>query len=110
MTKHGYIAFDLDGTLAEYGGWQGPEHIGAPVPKMIERWKQHRAEGHECRIVTARVSGPEKFAVRYAIRQWCREHLGEEPVVQCEKDYGMVILYDDRARQVIPNTGIVVGE
>lgn len=33
----GWIAVDLDGTLAEYDGWKGSAHIGNPVPKMVEK-------------------------------------------------------------------------
>ena len=38
MSEHkGWIGVDLDGTLAEYHGWQGIEHIGEPIPKMMAR-------------------------------------------------------------------------
>ena len=53
----GWIGVDLDGTLAEYGGWKGPDHIGPPVPKMLERVKSWIAEGRDVRIFTARVDG-----------------------------------------------------
>lgn len=39
------------------------------------------------------------------IKAWCLEHLGQELEVTCSKDYGMILLYDDRAVQIIPNTG-----
>lgn len=32
-----WIGVDLDGTLAEYHGWQGPDNIGSPVQPMVER-------------------------------------------------------------------------
>lgn len=35
----GWIGVDLDGTLAVYKGWNGPEHIGEPIPIMIDRVK-----------------------------------------------------------------------
>ena len=35
----GWIGVDLDGTLAEYHGWKGSEHIGPPIPLMVERVK-----------------------------------------------------------------------
>ena len=31
MTER-YVAIDLDGTLAEYNGWKGLDHIGEPKP------------------------------------------------------------------------------
>lgn len=102
-----WIGVDLDGTLAYYDGWQGAEHIGPPVPAMLDRVKRWRAEGKQVRIFTARVhysGGPLPTALD-AIQQWCEEHLGEVLPVTCEKDYGMVELWDDRAVQVEANTG-----
>ena len=43
--QNGWIGVDLDGTLAHYEGWKGIEHIGAPVPAMLERVKNWLAEG-----------------------------------------------------------------
>lgn len=39
------------------------------------------------------------------MRTWLVVTLGVIPVV-CRKDYAMVELWDDRAVQVIPNTGL----
>jgi hypothetical protein len=98
----GWIGVDLDGTLAEYHGWDGGR-IGAPVPKMQARVKQWLSEGLDVRIVTARANnGPEAVA---AVRFWCEEHLGQALFVTDRKDFTMVELWDDRAVQVIPNTG-----
>lgn len=105
MSEQGWIGVDLDGTLAQYDGWQGPTHIGPPVPAMLERVKQWLEAGLDVRIFTARVCRKD-FAVEYAIRQWCLEHLGQELPVTNQKDYGLVELWDDRAVGVIPNTGI----
>jgi hypothetical protein len=35
-----WVGVDLDGTLAEYHGFKGPEHIGKPIPKMVARVKR----------------------------------------------------------------------
>lgn len=100
----GWIGVDLDGTLAEYGGWQGAQHIGAPIPQMVERVKAWVREGREVRIFTARVSQGNLDA--YAdIREWCVRHIGVALPITAMKDYGMIELWDDRAVQVIPNTG-----
>jgi hypothetical protein len=60
------------------------------------------------RIVTARVSNAnpqENNRQRTLIQVWCMKHIGKLlPVTNC-KDYAMVELWDDRAVQVIPNTG-----
>lgn len=123
----GWIAVDLDGTLAEYHGWQGPEHIGKPIPVMVSRVKQWLAEGRDVRIFTARAWHPyytefghrhpefsapkaqqavqESARVRVRIEDWCKEHIGGVLPITCHKDYGMIELWDDRAVQVIANTG-----
>lgn len=110
----GWIGVDLDGTLAQYDGWQGPTHIGPPVSVMLARVKRWLEHGHEVygevgvKIVTARVSTPdpvERQAVAEAIFAWCREHIGVVLEVTHEKDYGMIELWDDRAVQVEANTG-----
>lgn len=122
-----WIGVDLDGTLAEYNGWKGPENIGAPVPKMVERVKQWLAEGKDVRIFTARISYPnpadldvstpeytkrknEAEIARLAINVWSARVFGRYLPITNVKDYGMVELWDDRAVQVIPNTGITVKE
>ena len=113
MSYHGWIGVDLDGTLAEYNGWKGPDHIGSPIIAMVERVKQWIVEGRDIRIFTARVShdGSEKrileaMLAQEAIQAWCAEHIGFLLPVTNIKDYAMVELWDDRAVQVIPNTGI----
>lgn len=113
---HGWIGFDLDGTLAEYKSWVSSTHIGPPIAPMVARLKAYRAQGWECRILTARASMAHPGATHEdvqanlkAIREWCLEHLGEVLKVTCMKDYAMVRLYDDLAVGVIKNTGRLVG-
>jgi hypothetical protein len=103
----GWIGVDLDGTLAEYDGWQGIEHIGPPVPAMVERVKRWLAEGRTVKVFTARVSAPlnERILVVVAIQQWCKQHVGEVLPITCMKDFGMDELWDDRAVAIEPNTG-----
>lgn len=107
-----WIGCDLDGTLAEYHGWTG--EIGDPIPPMVERIKKHLEDGDNVRIVTARVAPPiehaEKLRQCALIGDWCMKHLGYSLPATCSKDYGMVLLYDDRAVQVMTNTGIVVDQ
>lgn len=100
----GWIGVDLDGTLAEYGGWKGSDHIGAPVPAMAFRVRKWLADGRDVRIFTARASGGDIGSIA-AIQVWTTEHFGHALPVTCSKDYGMVELWDDRAIQVEENTG-----
>jgi hypothetical protein len=103
------VAFDLDGTLAEYNGYV-PHHVGAPVPVMVDKAKAHIVAGDEIRVLTARMSHGNPDATAALVQAWCQEHLGVSPVVTCVKSSDIGILYDDKARQVIPNTGLVVSD
>jgi hypothetical protein len=102
----------LDHTLAEYeSGMAELAAIGAPIPRMVERIKQHIKDGYEVRIMTARVS-PRNASLKWdverqrkAIKRWCKTHIGQELRVTCEKDYEMIFLYDDRCVAVEPGTG-----
>ncbi len=121
MTYSGWIGVDLDGTLAKYNGWNGGQ-IGEPVPAMVERVKKWLAEGAEVRVFTARVgfgagysaesgrSDDADFAREQTklIEDWCEKHIGQKLKVTAVKDFTMIELWDDRAVQVIPNTGIRV--
>jgi len=104
----GWVGVDLDGTLAHYDEWRGPGHVGAPIPRMVERVKEWLRQGIEVRIVTARVSGDNEDHIRIgatAIGAWCVQHIGAPLPITNMKDFGMVELWDDRAVQVEKNTG-----
>lgn len=118
MASDGWIGVDLDGTLAEYEEWTGnPLDIGKPVPRMVERVKKWRSEGKQVWIFTARVSPSpwmhpsyedmHKYLedIRSAIRHWCEVNVGEALPIVYSKNPSMIELWDDRAVQVIPNTG-----
>lgn len=119
----GWIGVDFDGTLAEYSGWKGPDHLGRPIPLMVERVKGWLAEGKEVRIFTARVAATgersgesglldtEEFAQiqERMIQNWCEDHVGQRLRVTATKDYGMVELWDDRCVRVQMNTGERIG-
>lgn len=104
----GWIGVDLDGTLAHYEEWVDETHIGEPIPKMLDRVKRWLSEGKTVKIFTARVApfnGDRRPNARTHIEIWSQKHLGQVLEVTHEKDYQMVELWDDRAVQVIPNTG-----
>lgn len=109
----GWIAVDLDATLVTYDGWKGPEHIGEPIPLMMNRVRQWLKEGKEVRIFTARVShdGSETeiqvaHRARVAIENFTLQEFGQKLVVTNVKDFAMIEHWDDRVVQVIPNTGV----
>ncbi len=112
IMSEGWIGVDLDGTLAHYDGWKGVDHIGEPVPAMLQRVRDWIEAGQEVRIFTARVAGQPKEAenAREYINAWLWHHgliaHGEPIPVTNVKDFQMLALWDDRAVQVEINTGL----
>lgn len=107
----GWIGVDLDGTLASWDGNWSLGEVGKPIPLMVSRVKAWLAEGKDVRICTARLAAtnPVHYKIQWdSIQQWLREHVGQELQLTNEKDTSMVELWDDRAVQVIPDTGIRV--
>jgi hypothetical protein len=126
-TQKPWYGFDLDGTLAEYHGWQGIQHIGKPIKSICKLAINLHKMGKEVKVVTARVSyrfqhgkeygeefivdenGKRHYASDY-IKEWCENYLGFIPEITDKKDYLMLWLVDDRTVQVEPNTGLVLGQ
>ncbi len=109
--KEGWIGVDLDGTLAHYDDWNGHHHIGKPIQRMVDRIKHWLALGYEVKIFTARYSDVEhQELIVNTIHDWLITEAHLPPLeVTNVKDYHMLELWDDRAVQVIPNTGLPVG-
>lgn len=105
----GWIAVDLDGTLAHYDTWRGIEHIGAPIAPMVTRVHNWLADNVEVRIFTARIAidGPQKYLAIRTIEEWCKRHIGVVLPVTNVKDFGMAELWDDRAIGVNFNKGTI---
>lgn len=102
----GWIGVDFDGTLALH---EFPE-LGPAVPLMLHRVKNWLAAKKNVKIMTAQVAMDGKYGTaeerRKLIQDWCERHgLPRLEVVAC-KDFNMVELWDDRAIQIIKNTGI----
>jgi hypothetical protein len=119
--EDGWIGVDLDGTLAKYDGWVDWDVIGEPIPEMVNRVKKWLADGYTVKIFTARVGksydkckNSERVFWRSdmvrVIKRWCCDHVGQALEVTCVKDVDMIELWDDRAIQVIPNTGKTLAE
>lgn len=113
----GWIGVDLDGTLAYYDHWRGIDHIGDPIPEMLQRVKTWLAEGRRVKIFTARVSrelmkmdDPADIEEARRARRVIRNYLEAIGIggleITCVKDFGMIELWDDRCVRVIPNTGM----
>lgn len=115
MSDSGWIGVDLDGTLAHYDKWRGIDHIGEPIVPMVDRVKEWISNGREVKIFTARMHGHGMpligggvSDVLTPIQEWCEKHIGRALPVTNVKDFGMIELWDDRAVQVIPNTGVAI--
>lgn len=116
MSAKGWWGFDVDATIAFYEHWTDGT-LGAPITPMIRRMKHYLKQGRPIRIVTARVAPEhgESFVLKEKERiyEFLVAQLGEIgftiPITNA-KDMHMVVLFDDRVEQVIPNTGILVRE
>lgn len=107
-----WIGVDLDGTLAHYEGWNGPG-IGKPIPRMVDRVLKHLRKGDRVKIFTARVTvdDPKLLDEQVElINLWCLEHLNTVLEITATKDLHMIMLYDDRCVQMVPNEGITIEE
>lgn len=106
----GWIGVDLDGTLSLYPN-NSKELIGPPIDRMVLRVKHWITKGITVKICTARAAKSSHYNERdraiemKAIEDWCLLHIGVVLPITNEKDYQMIELWDDRAVQVIPNTG-----
>lgn len=128
----GWIGVDLDGTLFTYTEWVPWDAFGEPIAPMVERVRAWTAAGVPVRIVTARVGLPLTYSkrlsnikrrtckvsgelfsdaeMRDAIQRHCVKHGLPIMPVQCHKDLHMIELWDDRAVQVVANTGRTLTE
>lgn len=120
MQDDGWIGFDLDGTLADSGdngtidAPGGPiDIIGAPIVPMIDELLRLYNQGIGIKICTARVATEnlDRRALQvYLIQRWCIDNLGMLLPITCQKDFNMILLYDDRCVCVERDTGIVIGK
>jgi hypothetical protein len=104
-----WVGFDLDGVLAYVpeGRPYVEDEIGEPIPAMVDRLKEHLRHGDTVKIFTARAYSP--VAVK-AIKAWLLKQGLPDLNVTNVKDHALELFYDDRSRQVVKNTGRVVGE
>jgi hypothetical protein len=103
----GWIGVDLDGTLAKSVAGQAGEEIGPPIHPMVQLVKEWLAHGENVRIFTARVNPNQRLVeairARRAIEAWSERHLGQILPVTYEKDWDMVLLFDDSSTAPLGN-------
>lgn len=103
--KKGWVGIDLDGTLARADTLSGTSKIGEPIPQMVNLAARLSRDGVIVKIFTARASDPQQVSM---IHKWLRDNGLPEFEVTNIKDFEMIRLYDDRAVQVIANTGEII--
>ncbi len=130
----GWIGVDLDGTMFTYTDWVPWNQFGVPIQPMIDRVNAWIVAGVGVRIFTARVglpdsvSYPQGLPIYYGkrfppnvcrvtsqhfsdsmmvaeIQGHCAKHGLPRLPVQCYKDLHTIEIWDDRAIQVVANTG-----
>ena len=99
------IAVDLDGTLAEYHGWVGEEHIGDIIEPMKEKVLEWIEQGEEVVIFSARA---DYYPSVKLIQAWLIENGLPSLEVTNLKRKSFVAFYDDRAFRVERNTGVIL--
>ena len=70
---------------------------------MLARVRHWLANGYRVKIVTARASEPEKGIP--PVKRWLAENGLPDLEVTDRKDFGMIELWDDRAIQVVRDSG-----
>ncbi len=100
-----WYGVDLDGTLAYYDPENDPEYIGRPIPRMMAKVREWINLGITVKIFTARASQEDHIP---PVQDWLEKNGLGDLEITCKKDFGMIRLFDDRARQVVENTGIII--
>jgi hypothetical protein len=115
-------AVDLDKTAALYKEGDidrfGHAYVGGPIEEMVRRIQDALAAGIEVFIFTARVSPSDDSFKQWleatqsyeVILNWCRQHLGVDLPITNLKLRCFTRIIDDKADQVVPNTGVSVGD
>ena len=75
------VCVDLDGVLARYDGWRGPEHIGDPLPGAVE-FVRELSEFAEVVVYTSRCTPSDEGEQRAAdasaaiaqVTKWLEQH------------------------------------
>lgn len=108
------VAVDFDGTLAHYEKFVAPDNLGEPIPEMVRKVKAELAKGTDVVIFTARVnpgqgSGQDALDATLAfvaIAEWSKKVFGKVLPITHEKSRHFVEIWDDRAKEIVQNTGV----
>lgn len=99
------VAVDVDGVLAKYDGWKGPEHIGEPIAGAVEFTKK-LGKNFEVLIFTTRTSGINNDDVELGkkrIEVWLNKHAFYYDRIYVGLGKPLAVAYiDDRAVPCCP--------
>lgn len=109
----GWVGFDFDGTVATaVVDRTDPYMLGKPVSQTVGRIKTLIKLGYEVRLLTVRMNEVSHLGIirdldkmERLLTEWCIKHIGQPLKCTNQKDENMIVLWDDRAVQVIKNTG-----
>lgn len=104
--KQLYYYVNFDATLATYNRWKNIGDTGEPIPKMKQKVLSWIQKGIIIKIFTARAYNEEN---KKHIRKWLILN-GFPPNLEITNIKGIEcdLIFDDKAREVIHNTGIIV--
>lgn len=111
-------AIDFDGSLAHYDHFRGVDHLGDAVPEAVHKVQEARKRGEQVWIHTARISpsddsfeqGIDATQGFVLLAQWCLQNIGELLPITNIKNRRWKFMMDDRGRELIPNTGVMLRE
>lgn len=101
-----WIGVDLDQTLAN-GPMDADGGIGEPNLVMALRVHSWLQAGKKVKIMTARAADQKQVP---KVKEWLKDNGFPDLEVTNEKDPGMEELWDDKARQVVPDSGLEPGQ
>lgn len=111
VTTQKIVAIDLDGTLAQYDGWIGPEHIGVPIQNVVALCHALNTKGIKVILYTCRnnMTMNDKYKINtYEVRDRIRDWLDVWGLsfITLSLDYGKPfahVYFDDRAVRFNPD-------
>jgi hypothetical protein len=81
--------------------WLGIEYIGKPIPNMVDKVMALHDSGITIKIFTARAADPKSIPI---VKKWLKDNGLPDWEITNAKNWGMVEMWDDRCKQVKPNT------
>jgi len=95
---------DFDGTIAYYDPNGNSGDIGEPIPGMLDKINNWIKQGIKIKIFTGRANIPESIK---PMKLWLKLNGFPELEITNTKGIDHDLILDDKAREVIFNTGVI---